>query len=120
MCNEVTKVVRDLKPNKAAGPDDVHNALLKKIPMRAWTEITKVFNACLREGVYPEVWNTANVVPVPKPGKKLDRPNITDRLRALPAWAGCSKRYSLTDCRRSAWSAATNAVSNQIGGPRTS
>ena len=72
--DEVTKVVRDLKPNKAAGPDDVHNALLKKIPMRAWTEITKVFNACLREGVYPEVWNAADVVPVPKPGKKLDRP----------------------------------------------
>ena len=71
---EVLKVVRDLKTGKASGPDEVHNVLLKKLPKKAWEELVKTFNACLREGVHPRVWNRANVVPVPKPGKKLDRP----------------------------------------------
>ena len=71
---EVSKVIRDLKANKAAGPDDVHNMLLKNLPSCAREELTKTFNACLREGVHPKIWNRANVVPVPKPGKKLDRP----------------------------------------------
>ena len=71
---EVMEVIRDLKPNKAAGPDEVHNVLLKKLPLHVWTEITKAFNACLREGVHPEVWNTANVVPVPKPGEEARFP----------------------------------------------
>ena len=51
--DEVLKVVRDLKQNKAAGPDDLNNTLLKKLSRRAWLEVTKTFNACLREGVHP-------------------------------------------------------------------
>ena len=70
---EVLRVISELKTNKASGPDEIHNVLLKKLPIKAWREITKVFNACLREGTHPKVWNRANVVPVPKPGKKLDR-----------------------------------------------
>ena len=72
---EVLRVVRDLKPGKAAGPDDLHNTLLKNLPNRCWAEITHIFNRCLCEGVHPRTWNTANVTPVPKPGKKLDRPS---------------------------------------------
>ena len=71
--SEVSRVISSLKRNKAIGPDEIHNRLLKALPEECIIEIAKTFTQCLREGVHPKVWNCSNTAPIPKPGKELNR-----------------------------------------------
>ena len=37
--------------------------------------LTAIFNASLREGIFPETWNSANVIPIPK----VNPPNTIEK-----------------------------------------
>ena len=72
---EIHAVIHKLQTHKAAGPNDVHNLFLKNLPEKTWEALRLCFIACLREGVMPQIWNSANVVPIPKSGKSLQHPS---------------------------------------------
>ena len=66
---ELARVIRDLKTDKAIGPDFIHNEFLKQSSKKFQKVLLRFFNLLFRSRIYPNVWNRANVSPIPKPGK---------------------------------------------------
>ena len=54
---------------KAPGKDLIIAPLLKRLPPTFKTTLLKLFNKCWEEGVVPQAWKDAVVVPIPKAGK---------------------------------------------------
>ena len=69
-CDKVAKEIDRLKPNKSPGPDEVFARVLKQCKEELSQPLTKLFNQSLNEGVVPDSWKTANVVPIFKKGDK--------------------------------------------------
>ena len=71
---ELTRVIRDLKDDKACGPDRVHNLFLKRAGTAFHDVLLRLFNLILRSRTYPRCWNKAQITPIPKPGKDHSAP----------------------------------------------
>jgi hypothetical protein len=67
-CNGVTKLLRNLKPHKASGPDGIPARLLKETAEEIAPAITLLFQASLDQGTVPSQWKKASVVPIFKKG----------------------------------------------------
>ena len=63
---EVTLAINNLDKNKAVGPDMVHNRLLIVACPVIVQPLTTLFNKSLANGLFPEVWKRAHVVPIYK------------------------------------------------------
>ena len=74
-CKGVVKLWKNLKPHKAAGPDDIHLMLLKEAADKIAPAITLLFQASLNQGNTPSTWRKALVVPIFKKGSKSDASN---------------------------------------------
>lgn len=72
--SDVEGVIKTLKRRKACGLDKINNEMLKNLPQNAITYLTSIYNACLKLQYFPNAWKTAKVIPIPKPGKPLNRP----------------------------------------------
>jgi hypothetical protein len=66
---EVEEAIRGLKVSKAPGPNGIPNRVLRQLPKRAITFLTKVFIAVLRKQYFLSAWKHARVVSILKPGK---------------------------------------------------
>jgi hypothetical protein len=73
--SEVQQAIRGLKVGKAPGPNGIPNRVLRYLPKRAITFLTKVFNAVLRRQYFPSAWKHARVVSILKPGKNSTLPS---------------------------------------------
>ena len=62
----VIKLLSDLNPNKASGPDEIPGRLLKLAAAQIAPSLTFIFNQSLRTGDLPEDWRKANVSPIYK------------------------------------------------------
>ena len=51
-----------------AGPDDIHNQILKHLPSDALETLLTIMNEIWRTGKFTEDWHKA-VIPIPRPGK---------------------------------------------------
>ena len=60
------QALRKVKTNKAIGPDNVPAWILKNHANILVGPLTTIFNSSLREGIMPETWKSANVIPIPK------------------------------------------------------
>ena len=58
--------LRKVKTNKATGPDNFPAWILKNHANTLAGPLTAIFNSSLPEGIIPETWKSANVIPVPK------------------------------------------------------
>jgi hypothetical protein len=67
--SEVQQAIRGLKVGKAPGPNGIPNRVLRHLPKRGITFLTKVFNGVLRRQYFPSAWKHARVVSILKPGK---------------------------------------------------
>ena len=65
---EVYKLINKLSIKKSSGPDGVTGYLLKVTQHVIVPVITDLFNKCLHDGVFPEVFKTAQIVPLFKEG----------------------------------------------------
>ena len=76
---QVLKLLKHLNPAKAGHPLDLPVCLVKDFADELANPLTLIFNSCLRDGIFPDQWKTATVVPVPKAN------NITsfDQLRPI-------------------------------------
>ncbi|KAI3351071.1 hypothetical protein L3Q82_005638 [Scortum barcoo] len=71
----VKKMLRRLRPSKAAGPDGVSPRLLKACARELGHPLQRIFNLSLGQGRVPQLWKTSCIIPVPKkphPGELND------------------------------------------------
>ena len=61
---EVQAVLENLESTKATGPDNIPARLLKGTAPIISSSLCMLFNKSLDEGVIPEEWKLANIVPV--------------------------------------------------------
>ena len=71
----VTKVLKDLKPHKASGPDDIAARYLKETADIIAPALTAIFNKSYDTGVVPGDWKCANVCPIYKKGERYQAAN---------------------------------------------
>ena len=75
--------LRQVKPGKSSGPDGISPKIIKEFSYEFSTPICDILNSSYNQGVVPEQWKKAIVVPIPK-----SNPPCADKLRPI----------SLTDC----------------------
>lgn len=68
--NGILKLLNNLKPGKAAGPDKLKPLLLKELREEIAPIIKVIFDRSLQTGQLPAEWIKANVMPVFKKGDK--------------------------------------------------
>ena len=66
----VTKLLGNLKPHKASGPDGITTIFLKETAEEIAPGLSLVFQASINQGRIPDEWRTANVVPLFKKGDR--------------------------------------------------
>ena len=74
-CKGVVRLLKNLKPYKAAGPDDIPLMLLKEAADEIVPTITLLFQASLKKGNNPSTWRKTLVVPIYKKGSESDASN---------------------------------------------
>ena len=60
----VKKVITNLDPSKASGPDCILVVVLKNCEPELSYILAKLFNKCLKESCFPDCWKVSSVVPV--------------------------------------------------------
>jgi hypothetical protein len=73
--NGVTKLLSELDPHKAQGPDGIPPKFLKEFATDIAPALTLVFQASLTQGRVPDEWKHALVTPVFKKGQKYKTEN---------------------------------------------
>ena len=74
-CEGVVIRLKNLKPHKAAGPDDTPLMLLKEAADKIAPAISLLFHASLNQGNNPSTWRKALVVTIFEKGSKSDASN---------------------------------------------
>ena len=73
--NGVEKLLGNINPHKAKGPDEIHGRALKECKNIIAPILTIIFQKSLLSGTIPSDWKHANVCPVFKKGDKHDPKN---------------------------------------------
>ena len=68
--NGITKLLANLNPHKAAGPDNIMPRVLKELAIEISPILTLIFNQSYQSREFPSIWRTAHVCPICKKGKK--------------------------------------------------
>ena len=71
----IFKMLKKLKPYKAAGPDNITARVLKELAQPIAPILKMIFQASYDTGILPQEWREANVVPVFKKGAQSDPAN---------------------------------------------
>ena len=74
--NEVETLINLLNPNKATGPDDISNRMLKLVSKEVSTPLSILFNKSFNEGNFAMKWKESNVLPLHKKGDKSQPSNL--------------------------------------------
>lgn len=69
---ELNCCIRGL-PNSAMGLDRIHNAMIKNLSKTNREALLHLYNLLFQNGVVPDGWKSAAVIPIPKAGKPLDK-----------------------------------------------
>ena len=81
---DVSKLIQNLDCKKACGYDLISNRILKSCCATIAPYVTDLFNMCIKDGVFPDIFKLAHVVPLFKGGDKND-PNCYRPISLLPA-----------------------------------
>ena len=88
--DEVLKVLSNLDPSSALGPDGIHNTLLKRCAPSLVVPLVILISKSLTSSVIPTEWKISQVVPIFKKGRKAEplnyRPASAKSLRGY--WQG--------------------------------
>ena len=71
----VLKMLQNINPNKASGPDQLSPNLLKELSNEIAPFLTMIFRSSLQTGTVPNDWRTAIIAPVYKKGPKCKPSN---------------------------------------------
>lgn len=75
LISEVRAAVASLKLDKAPGPDDITNEVLKAGNYTLWRTLAKIFDECITQEDVPTQWKTSTTVIIPKKGDREDLKN---------------------------------------------
>ena len=64
--------IRKLMNGKASGPDGVPTTIIKDVRDLITKPLTMIFNSSLMNGVFPDIWKIARIIPTFKSGAKKD------------------------------------------------
>ncbi len=64
--NEVLAAINNLQSKKSHSKDCISNALIKKLRFELLTPLTKLFNKCFNEGVFPDCFKLSRILPLYK------------------------------------------------------
>ena len=64
-----------LSHDSATGPDEIHYQMLKHIPDTSLETLLNIFKYIWTTGKFPDGWQYATIIPIPKPGKDPAEPN---------------------------------------------
>ena len=88
--NDILKIIRNLDSNKAHGHDNISIRMLKICDKSISKPLTILYKtSCLSEGVFPELWKKANIIPVHKKGDK----QIINNYRPVSLLPICGKIF---------------------------
>ncbi len=73
--NGITKLLANLKPDKAAGPDGIKPLVLRSLKSQISPILHILFQKSLSSGVIPADWSTATVCPLFKKGARSNPAN---------------------------------------------
>ena len=71
----IDKLLKNVQPNKAAGPDDLKPAVLKELHSEIAPILQTIFQVSLNSGTLPDDWTNARVTPIYKKGDKAAASN---------------------------------------------
>ena len=73
--DEVTKLLKELKPRKSPGSDGIHPLILKNCADTLAISVCKIFNLSFSLGKVPDCWKQADIIPLHKKSAKNNRKN---------------------------------------------
>jgi Reverse transcriptase (RNA-dependent DNA polymerase)/Endonuclease-reverse transcriptase len=86
--SELRVYIKSLRTKKSPGHDKITNRVIKNFSTKTIILFTRIINAIMLRGYFPQAWKMAVVIPVPKPGKPPDRPS---NLRPISLLSSLSK-----------------------------
>ena len=72
----VKEILEGLNANKAAGPDQVENRILKECSEEMAPKLQQLFRSSIDKGEVPQQWREAHIVPIHKGGSKATTGNF--------------------------------------------
>ena len=76
---EAQNSLSKLNASKAGYPGDILVKIIKEFSFELAEPLNKIFNASLQDGVFPSIWKTASIIPVPK----VKNPASANELRPI-------------------------------------
>ena len=110
---KILNIIRSLNPNKAHGWDEISIRMIKINDASLLTPLRIIFTNCLRQGVFPEIWKCANVVPVHKKNEKNVKSNYCP-ISLLPISGRCLKNSFTTPYTRILFFVICSTPINQV------
>ena len=74
-CEGIKRLLRNLNPHKAGGPDGISSRVLKELAEEIAPALTCIFQSSLSSGVVPADWRSAYVTPLFKKGEQYNPAN---------------------------------------------
>ena len=71
----MTNSMKEMKKNKAPGPDDLDINVIKEAGEPLAKELTKLYNFCLQQKRIPDVWKESELIIIHKKEDKRDMKN---------------------------------------------
>ena len=68
--NDIVKKIKNLKPNSAAGPDNIPARFLQTFSTLISEPLALIFNKSIETGTVPPDWRCGNITPIFKKGSK--------------------------------------------------
>ena len=69
-----------LSHDSTTGPDEIHYQMLKHLPDTSLETLLNVFNYIWTTGKFPDGWQYATIIPIPKPGNDRVEPYSFNKL----------------------------------------
>ena len=73
---EVGKLITGLTSKKSMGPDNIPTYLLKLAIPYVVDSLTYIYNLCIQKNIFPKIFKTAKVIPLPKNTDRTDPNNF--------------------------------------------
>ena len=71
---EIETIIEVLNPNKASGDDGISHKMLKGVSKSVSKPLCILMNRSFSEGIFPDTWKLANVIPILKREINLNLP----------------------------------------------
>lgn len=87
--NELLEHTRNINNKKSCGFDNISNFIIRKLPVKAFEYLTIIFNQCISNSYFPNLWKVSKIIPIKK------KPNNTDinNLRPISLLSNVGKLF---------------------------